>query len=242
MTQTRLERLNISFTKRNASRRGPTSSEKWNDSFDEISKDLSELYNNWNNFLYALTSTIPDGTVDSDIDAFENGLDGQTLYVKSDSTVSDTTYYSAGNGRPNTIYEQFSNLYTYVDNLNSTLSGQISSRVFSAPNISILDNAGLFTADNVEDALEEVKDLVDNFLNEAVYLPLAGGTMTGNVTMGTNSLLFGTGLVKVLSGAGSPEGAVTASPGSIYMNTSGGGSTSLYIKETGVGNTGWVGK
>jgi hypothetical protein len=45
-----------------------------------------------------------------------------------------------------------------------------------------------------------------------------------------------------LYGAGSPEGAVTASPGSIYFNKSGGASTTLYVKQTGTGNTGWVGK
>lgn len=43
-------------------------------------------------------------------------------------------------------------------------------------------------------------------------------------------------------GSASPEGSVTASPGSIYMRTTGGASTSFYVKESGTGNTGWVGK
>jgi len=43
-------------------------------------------------------------------------------------------------------------------------------------------------------------------------------------------------------GAGSPEGAVEAAVGSLYFNTSGGSGTTLYVKESGVGNTGWVGK
>lgn len=41
----------------------------------------------------------------------------------------------------------------------------------------------------------------------------------------------------IKTGAGSPEGVVTAPPGSLYLNTSGGGS---YQKNTGTGNTGWV--
>lgn len=41
-------------------------------------------------------------------------------------------------------------------------------------------------------------------------------------------------------GSGSPEGVVTASPGALYRNTAGGGNTTLWIKETGTGNTGWV--
>lgn len=43
-------------------------------------------------------------------------------------------------------------------------------------------------------------------------------------------------------GTGSPEGIVTASQGSIYHNRSGGAGTSVYFKENGSGNTGWVGK
>ena len=39
------------------------------------------------------------------------------------------------------------------------------------------------------------------------------------------------------SGAGSPEGVVTADPGSIYFNSSGG---APYYKNTGTGNTGWI--
>lgn len=44
------------------------------------------------------------------------------------------------------------------------------------------------------------------------------------------------------SGTGSPEGSVTASSGALYTNISGGSGTTLYVKETGTGNTGWVGK
>lgn len=46
--------------------------------------------------------------------------------------------------------------------------------------------------------------------------------------------------VTINSGTGSPEGVVTAEPGSIYMNTSGGTDTTLYTKNSGSGNTGWV--
>lgn len=42
------------------------------------------------------------------------------------------------------------------------------------------------------------------------------------------------------SGAGSPEGVVTAPPGSTYRNTTGGAGTTLYDKESGTGNTGWA--
>jgi hypothetical protein len=44
------------------------------------------------------------------------------------------------------------------------------------------------------------------------------------------------------AGTGSPEGAVTAAVGSLYLRTDGGTGTTLYVKETGSGNTGWAAK
>lgn len=43
-------------------------------------------------------------------------------------------------------------------------------------------------------------------------------------------------------GANSPEGVLTASPGSIYGRTNGGAGTSFYVKESGTGSTGWIAK
>lgn len=46
----------------------------------------------------------------------------------------------------------------------------------------------------------------------------------------------------IMTGSGSPEGAVSATVGSLFMRTDGGTGTSLYVKESGTGNTGWVAK
>jgi hypothetical protein len=43
-------------------------------------------------------------------------------------------------------------------------------------------------------------------------------------------------------GSGSPEGNVTAPIASLYTNTAGGASTTLYVKTSGTGNTGWTAK
>jgi len=43
-------------------------------------------------------------------------------------------------------------------------------------------------------------------------------------------------------GTGSPEGVVVAPVGSIYTRTDGGPGTTLYVKESGTGNTGWTAK
>lgn len=57
-----------------------------------------------------------------------------------------------------------------------------------------------------------------------------------------STLRPGTGMVAWTSGAGTPEGVVTAAIGSLFTRTDGGASTTLYVKESGTGNTGWVAK
>ena len=47
---------------------------------------------------------------------------------------------------------------------------------------------------------------------------------------------------EIHAGSGTPESAVTAPVGSIFLRSDGGASTTLYVKESGAGNTGWVAK
>jgi hypothetical protein len=47
---------------------------------------------------------------------------------------------------------------------------------------------------------------------------------------------------QLLTGAGVPEAVVTAGVGTIYLNTSGSAATTLYVKTSGTGNTGWTAK
>lgn len=46
----------------------------------------------------------------------------------------------------------------------------------------------------------------------------------------------------ISAGTGSPEAAVTAVVGSLYLRTDGGAGTSLYVKESGSSDTGWTAK
>lgn len=58
--------------------------------------------------------------------------------------------------------------------------------------------------------------------------------------MSTAKLRFGDTGPLMLSGTGSPESAVTAPVGSLYLRSDGGTNTTIYRKESGAGNTGWV--
>lgn len=67
-------------------------------------------------------------------------------------------------------------------------------------------------------------------------------TTVQNSKYGINIVSGGTTGVKILCGSATPESAVTANVGSIYLRTNGGSGTTLYVKESGTGNTGWVAK
>lgn len=47
------------------------------------------------------------------------------------------------------------------------------------------------------------------------------------------------GKIFISAGSGSPESRIAANVGSLYLQTNGGSGTTLYIKESGTGNTGW---
>jgi hypothetical protein len=89
---------------------------------------------------------------------------------------------------------------------------------------------------------------------------IGGATFNGQAMHGTNNWDAATGDVQQVgtaikffigfnagtvgatlrSGAGSPEGVVTARIGSMYLRTDGGQDSSVYYKESGTGNTGWL--
>jgi hypothetical protein len=60
-----------------------------------------------------------------------------------------------------------------------------------------------------------------------------GGSTVGAITIGG---------VSFSSGSGSPEGVLTAVVGSVYLRLDGSTSTTLYVKTSGTGNTGWTAK
>lgn len=71
----------------------------------------------------------------------------------------------------------------------------------------------------------------NSILHDGFYAATDGITLTN-----------GTTAVLAVTGANTPEGAVTAPVGSLFLRNNGGANTTLYVKESGAGNTGWVAK
>ena len=80
----------------------------------------------------------------------------------------------------------------------------------------------------------------------AMTLPLKADRSNKLLSFDSNGLpvavTSSTALALIYSGTNTPEGAVTATVGSLFLRTNGGAGSTLYVKESGSGNTGWVGK
>jgi hypothetical protein len=81
--------------------------------------------------------------------------------------------------------------------------------------------------------------------DNVIWAPSGGATFNRDVNIsGTNRgfRVGGTSGPMWSSGTGSPEGVLSRPVGSLYSRTDGGASTTLYVKESGTGNTGWIAK
>lgn len=126
-------------------------------------------------------------------------------------------------------------------------------RSYSSPATSVAGtfSGATFTCTTLADSYKfNGGDAISSSAGSFTYVRSVDYT-TGVLTLDGGSTASGAGTVSQtaayfigtsLSGSGSPEGSVTANPGSVYLNISGGAGTSLYVKQSGTGNTGWVGK
>jgi len=77
---------------------------------------------------------------------------------------------------------------------------------------------------------------------------IASGFNAITITKSTQILYYDYVIIEVLDpnsfifGTNSPESVYTAPVGAMYRRTNGGANTTLYVKESGTGNTGWVAK
>ena len=144
---------------------------------------------------------------------------GRGVYV--DTPPSSALVFISNNAivnvqRPYAIYSAaattFTNLFAIANNLCATGVNTNSSR-WTAEGSAVI-GTGVISANNIN--------------------PGTIGAQYNVIDQATNLL--------TLYGSGTPEGSITASVGSLYLNKSGGASTTLYIKESGTGNTGWIAK
>lgn len=122
--------------------------------------------------------------------------------------------------------------YTYV-HLGGSLSG-------SAGSASAFVNNSTATHNVLVDEINGVEHRGDYTRRSVVG---NGGPQFEDATTPTvGNVRLGNAGVRIQVGTNTPEAAVTAPVGSIFLRTNGGAGTTFYVKETGAGNTGWVAK
>lgn len=89
------------------------------------------------------------------------------------------------------------------------------------------------TIKNLENLRKQLNSAFAAIFAEANSFAAVQSFPAGGIVLGT---------VKVLTGTGSPAGVVVAPVGSLYLRSDGGANTTLYVKEAGAGNSGWVAK
>lgn len=101
------------------------------------------------------------------------------------------------------------------------------------------------TADEAQDGLDMLNDMIAQWSNEnmmvfyctEIVFPCVQNQIQYTLGPGGNVSARFVGSI-----SGSPEGFVAAKVGSLVTRTNGGANTTLYVKESGSGNTGWVAK
>jgi hypothetical protein len=101
---------------------------------------------------------------------------------------------------------------------------------------------------NVQNAKFRNLTLENNLTTSGVITPTSANVQNiGSSSLPFNdvyvdSVLFNNGGQSIISGTGNPEGVVAAGVGSLFLRRDSGGAFVFYVKTTGTGNTGWVGK
>ncbi len=165
---------------------------------------------------------------------FNDGLiAGSQLVANKNIT---TNWYP--NGRTNdgwmnnaSIYGRFRSSTAIQTGITGTQSG--TNFQFTTPAQAALFNGG----DSISASIGGASFIKS--IDYASGLAVLDSSYTGSITISHVPANFlGVGL----NGFGSPEGVITAPTGSFYLAAAGGSGTTLYVKESGTGNTGWVGK
>lgn len=193
-------------------------------------------------------------TAASDL-GFSAAFNVQTPVVAGLGDVSFVAFKHNGPFKLNDV-QVASNEFTYQwhQTRRVTLAPSADGSMIKSPNLTMDDDAGcsiigrdasgtvVFARDTGSGA-----PVVHLVVTDGTIYPFASGTMLlGNASnffsqVRATQFITGAG-ASLRGGEGSPEGVVTAVVGSLYSRIDGGAGTSLYVKQSGTGNTGWVAK
>lgn len=162
--------------------------------------------------------------------------------------LTNANSYHANTARPDVNYGRGTMANTTVPNVFSStnympfLRNNASSIYYMAPGYQMLN----FRTDTMFEGmgfnLDPDTALPGVFVTSGTQFGIGYGAVGGYTKFHFDTVVGGNRKSYFFNGDGSPESAVTAPVGSIYLRTDGGASTTLYVKTSGTGNTGWTAK
>jgi len=184
------KRLNINLVRRSQAKGGSFDAGILNNTVDEIITDLTSLSSEWNSKLVPMFSTVPDGTKDILVSAFKNGLDGKTLWVDflANEAKSVKLFFNSIRSRPNTIKEQFEDVYKKIDAIESGSSLGVSGEKI----VSILS---LADSDSYASDVPKIKRIFS--FNPTLYIRTGANLLIEMRAVGAMGALGKTGIIKL---------------------------------------------
>lgn len=152
------------------------------------------------------------------------------LTVTGATTLGATTITSAGS-------------FTIGDNATAILNATLSRNGAGVLLLNSTNAAGVNIYGQLQFSNDNAVDIGNVATNRPRNLYVGTGVFAANLT--ASGTITATGIATASNfkrGAGSPESVVTGIVGDIYTRTDGGAGTTLYVKESGTGNTGWAAK
>lgn len=218
---------------------------------------ISGLYTGSTNSVSAVTfnnnilTVGRDGT--SNLTALINNFSGVTTPTITANSGGTLTFFVGTGGTTQALTFNSSAAATFASSITSAsniiglnvLSNNLV-RAGAASSLQIQGRLNLYASADGIGLLTNGNSLGFNRLNfGAASSSWAALRVTGTtleVRLGDDSNYTGVQSLYHRFGSGSPEGVVTAPVGCLYSRTDGGANTTLYVKESGSGNTGWVAK
>lgn len=123
------------------------------------------------------------------------------------------------------------------------VTNAITGAVVSSIYISPITNQAVIVMGNITTKLGSEASVGLTIANTSAFRPIVVDNQFINGAPSAPYPVSGTiGAIRIYTSTGDPNGTASGPVGSIYLRADGGAGTSLYVKETGTGNTGWVAK
>jgi len=208
----------------------------------------TEINTEFDNIATAVATKADTSTVTGKLDASGGTVTGSLTYndnVKAIFGTSNDGLEIYHNGSDSVIADTGTGVLKYTS-ANNTAFGtilKIENTSSTAGTGAFVEFEGSFTDSNPK--IGTVSNYL-TFMTNGQTMFRAGASTSGSGADTTKRVSFydqsGSIGGGIITGSGTPEGSVHAVVGTLYLRTNGGAGSTLYVKESGTGNTGWAAK